>query len=81
MRGFFISGCSTDGYMGLPWKQVFAGSNPATQTRLGDRVQSQFLERDAQISNYDRRGQTRTLPFGIMAITSDFDPENYGSTP
>ena len=27
-----ISGRSTDGYMGLPWEQVFAGSNPAART-------------------------------------------------
>ena len=30
----FISGCSADGYTGLFWKQVFAGSNPATQTNF-----------------------------------------------
>jgi hypothetical protein len=26
--------CSADGYMGLPWKQVFAGSNPAALTNF-----------------------------------------------
>lgn len=26
-----FSGCSADGYTGLPWEQVFAGSNPATR--------------------------------------------------
>ena len=26
------TGCSTVGYMGVPWKHVFAGSNPAIQT-------------------------------------------------
>lgn len=30
---FFISGCSTDGYMDLFWKQAFAGSNPVTPTK------------------------------------------------
>src|SRR5215204_6809478 len=29
-----FSGCSADGYTGLFWKQVFAGSNPATQTNF-----------------------------------------------
>ena len=28
------SGCSTDGYMDLFWRQVFAGSNPATLTKM-----------------------------------------------
>jgi hypothetical protein len=28
------SGCSTVGYMGVPWKHVFAGSNPAIQTKM-----------------------------------------------
>lgn len=27
-------GCSADGYTGLPWKQVFAGSNPAALTNF-----------------------------------------------
>lgn len=29
-----LSGRSTDGYMGLFWKQVFAGSNPAARTKF-----------------------------------------------
>lgn len=65
---FFITGCIADGYTTMPWKHRSAGSNPATQTRLEDRVQSQFHESDAQISNYDRRGQTRTLPISIMVL-------------
>lgn len=28
---FFLTGCSADGYTGFFWKEVFAGSNPATQ--------------------------------------------------
>ncbi len=32
---FKLSGSSTDGYMGVPWKHVFAGSNPAYQTITG----------------------------------------------
>ena len=28
------TGCSTVGYMGVPWKHVFAGSNPAIQTKM-----------------------------------------------
>jgi hypothetical protein len=33
-EGFFISGCSADGYTGLPWKQVFVRSNRTIPTRL-----------------------------------------------
>lgn len=29
---FYIAGCSTDGYMGVTWNHVFAGSNLATPT-------------------------------------------------
>ena len=29
-----FSGCSADGYTGFFWKEVFAGSNPATQTNF-----------------------------------------------
>ena len=32
MSADLFSGRSTDGYMGLFWKQVFAGSNPAART-------------------------------------------------
>ena len=33
-RAYPLSGRSTDGYMGLFWKQVFAGSNPAARTKF-----------------------------------------------
>ena len=33
-NSFSISGRSADDYTGLPWEQVFAGSNPAAQTNF-----------------------------------------------
>ena len=29
-EAFLISKCSADGYTGLPWEQMFGGSNPST---------------------------------------------------
>lgn len=48
---FFTTGCSADGKTGLPWEQVFAGSNPATRISFSKKCRRGLNGKDASFRN------------------------------
>ncbi len=69
-----LSGCSTDGYMGLFWRQVFVSSNLATPTEEETVRISQLLYIVVSV-------EIHLLRYSVTVSTKDFESFRLGSNP
>ena len=77
----FITGCSADGYTGLPWKEVFESSNLSTQIRTHGAVVAQLAHNEKVGRSFrSESGWTSKMLGSSIGRISGFHPAKAVST-